>query len=224
MNHAMLDLETMGVTNSPALLQISAVQYDPFTGKMGAEFRQNICLESSVAAGLGVSASTIQFWMSPELQTARKWVLEKPKPLNEVLLAFTEWMKNNNIQFVHGNGSASDCVWLRSAYKAACIQAPFTFRQDMCMRTIRNLARDLGFIDTMIPFDGIPHDGLDDAKYQVKVEHQAIQFLLKYKVSEFVESFIKSVKETPISREEYSETRKSMSTLISDLRAFSDNF
>lgn len=223
MNHAMIDLETMGVTNSPALLQIAAVQYNPFTGEMGAEFRQNICLESSVAAGLDISASTVKFWMRPDLQTARLWVLENPRHLNEVLLNFSKWMKDHNIQYVHGNGSASDCVWLRSAYTAAKLPAPFTFREDMCMRTIRTLASELGFSNYII-FEGVQHDGLDDAKYQVKVEHAAIKFLLNYGIAGFIEDFVKSVRDTPVPREEYLDTKASMSSLIKDLRKFGGEY
>lgn len=223
MNHAMIDLETMGVTNSPALLQIAAVQYNPFTGEMGAEFRQNICLESSVEAGLDISASTVEFWMRPYLQTARMWVLENPKHINEVLLNFSKWMKDHNIEYVHGNGSASDCVWLRSAYTAAKQNPPFTFREDMCMRTIRTLASELGFSNSII-FEGVEHDGLDDAKHQVRVEAAAIQFLLKYGIPEFIEAFIQHTKDTPTPREEYAETNKVARKLFSDLRVFMDTY
>lgn len=66
-----------------------------------------------------------------------------------------------------GNGSASDNVWLRSAYSAAYLESPFIFRDDMCLRTLRNIAKQKGYT-TDFEFTGNKHDGLDDCRYQVK--------------------------------------------------------
>lgn len=176
---AMIDLESVGVENDPALIQISAVQFNPFTGKTGAEFDRVIDLQSALDAGLSVSAGSIKFWLthSSVTQDARDVVMKKTgdhglgdpyDSLENVLKDFTSWCNQYNIRYVHGNGSASDNIWLRSAYKAANLPAPFDFRDDVCFRTLRTMAIRTGWKNE-VDFEGIVHNGIDDAKHQVRV-------------------------------------------------------
>lgn len=185
LNDAMIDLESMGVGNSPALIQISAVQFDMFTGETGETFNEVIDLKSSMDAGLNISPGTIKFWMTNTTvsQEARELVMAETgdhtdgtNSLEDVLGRFSKWIEENDIQYVHGNGSASDNVWLRSSYEACNIKAPFTFRDDMCYRTLRTFAKRLGWVEE-IEFEGIVHNGIDDAKHQIRVLKDILNFL-----------------------------------------------
>ena len=185
LNDAMIDLESMGVGNSPALIQISAVQFDMFTGKTGKTFDEVIDLKSSMDAGLNISPGTIKFWMTngTVTQEARELVMAKTgdhadgsNSIQDVLAKFSEWIKENDIQYVHGNGAASDNVWLRSAYDACKIKSPFTFRDDICYRTLRTVAKRLGWVEE-VKFEGIVHNGIDDAKHQIRVLKDLLNFL-----------------------------------------------
>lgn len=175
---AMIDLESMGVSNNPALLQISAVQFDLFTCQTKSEFNVIIDLQSSIDAGLDITPSTIKFWMTDKsvTQEARHTVMQGGVSLSTALSMFTYWCKSNDIVYIHGNGAASDNIWLRSAYTATNLDAPFTFRDDMCYRTIRTLSKRLGWKET-IEFAGVVHNGIDDAKYQVKCLKSMLLFL-----------------------------------------------
>lgn len=64
MKDIMVDLESMGVGNNPALIQIAAVQFDINTGEIGNIFDMKIDLQSSLDAGLEISAGTVKFWMT----------------------------------------------------------------------------------------------------------------------------------------------------------------
>lgn len=172
-----MDLESMGVGNNPALLQIAAVQFDINTGEIGNTFDMKIDLQSSMDAGLDISAGTIKFWMTNRSvnQETRNIVMSETgdhskggNTLPSVCAQFARWLKENRIQYIHGNGAASDNVWLRSAFKASCIDCPeISFRNDMCYRTLKTLAKRTGWNEG-VDFVGNEHDGLDDAKYQVK--------------------------------------------------------
>lgn len=122
MQDAMIDLESIGVETDAALTQISAVQFNPFTGQMGSEFNRVIDLKSSLDAGLSISAGSIKFWLThPSVtQEARDVVMSKTgdqepalpeDSLSSVLADFKKWIKENDIRYIHGNGSASDNVW-----------------------------------------------------------------------------------------------------------------
>ncbi len=181
----MLDSETMGVGNSPALLQISAVQFDINTGEIGSTFDMKIDLQTSIDAGLDISAGTINFWMTNKdvTQEARENVLTETgdhkkggNTLSYVLNKFSYWIKTNSIKHVWGHGSASDNVWIRSAYDAVQMEYPFNFREDMCYRTLYKLAKRQGYVNS-VTREGIYHDGLDDAKHQVKCLMEIMKFL-----------------------------------------------
>lgn len=187
MRDCMIDLEAMGVTNSPALIQISAVQFNMFTGEMGATFDRVIDLKSSMDAGLDISPGTIKFWMTDNsvTQECREVVMSKTgdhspgkerDSLEQVLKDFSAWIKEHKIAYVHGNGTASDNVWIRSSYQACDLPLPFTFREDMCYRTIRTLCKRTGW-KYRVPFQGIVHNGIDDAKHQVRVLHKMLEHL-----------------------------------------------
>ena len=178
----MLDLESMGVGNNPALIQIAAVAFNSETGEEISKFDEKIDLKSSMDAGLTVTAGTIKFWMTHESvnQEARNIVMSETgdhgkdgQHINVVLLQFSEWYKslvethNLTLGGVWGNGSASDNVWLRSAYSATQLPTPFIFRDDMCLRTLRTIAKRKGY-KTSFEFDGNQHDGLDDCRFQIK--------------------------------------------------------
>lgn len=182
----MVDLESMGVGNSPALTQISAVTFDINTGEIGNKFNYIIDLKSSMDAGLTISAGTIKFWMTNPSVTheAREIVMsatsdhneDSVKTLERALTHFNAFININNVKYVHGNGVASDNVWLRSAFEAVNIKPNFTFRDDFCFRTIRTLAKRVGWEDN-VKREGIYHDGLDDAKHQVKVLRSCLEHL-----------------------------------------------
>ena len=181
----MLDLESMGVGNTPALIQVAAVAFNSETGQEVSKFDEKIDLKSSMDAGLTITAGTIKFWMtnSSVNQETREIVLSETgdhgkegQSLESVLRKFSLWydtLEGNNGDYdldvggVWGNGSASDNVWLRSAYDAISIKPPFIFRDDMCLRTLKSLAKRKGY-KTSFEFEGNQHDGLDDCRFQIK--------------------------------------------------------
>lgn len=185
MKDCMVDLETMGVGNKPALLQVSAVMFDINTGEVGSEFNMKVDLQSSMNAGLEVSAGTIKFWMTNQTvtQEARLGVMEETgdhgaggNELKEVMLKFREWLIRNEVKYIHGNGAASDNVWIRSAFSSVGVEDPVKFWGDMCFRTIKTLCKRAGWQDT-VKREGVYHDGLDDAKHQVRVLSSMFVFL-----------------------------------------------
>lgn len=178
----MLDLESMGVGNNPALIQVAAVAFNSETGEELSKFDEKIDLKSSIDAGLTISAGTVKFWMTNETvnQVTRDIVMSETgdhggegQHINVVLLKFSEWYKSlpekHNLELggVWGYGSASDNVWLRSAYSATQLPTPFIYRDDMCLRTLKTIATRKGY-KTSFKFEGNQHDGLDDCRYQIK--------------------------------------------------------
>lgn len=160
MRDIMVDLETMGVDNNAAIVSIGAVQFDPETGEIGSEFYEVIDLSSCVEAGLTLDASTIMWWVG-QSEAARKALMTPTGTLSEILEKFTRWLPSR--PKIWGNGATFDNIILRSAYKALSMDVPWKYYDERCFRTLKKEVPVAS-----VPFKGVHHNALDDARYQAQ--------------------------------------------------------
>lgn len=176
----MLDLETLGNRINPAIAQISAVGFTLETGVIeGSEFDVLVDTESCEVVGLETDPSTIKWW-SEQSQEAQDLVFSgdipnKPRmdiedALNEFTQYITYYRALGHKVYVWGNGIRADNVWLLSAYKACGKDDPLAYNEDLDYRTLHYLTKKKSGIDVkkVTEFDGVPHNALDDCKYQIK--------------------------------------------------------
>lgn len=172
--HAMLDIETVAKNNA-AMLSISAYQFNPFTGDILEKFEVFLELDSQIAIGQEVDHSTLMFWLTAE-DEARRDLINKCKSSGQTiqvaLQMFSQWMKVNGIDKVWGKGPSFDCSILSNAYHKCCLQKPWNYWDEFCVRTIIALDKS---VKKRIAFEGILHKGLDDAKHQIKMVHDIIK-------------------------------------------------
>lgn len=162
----MLDLETMGTGSTAAICAIGAVEFDLESGKLGREFYTIIDLESSVAAGGVIDASTVLWWLKQSAE-ARAELYSNGIDIEIALARFSHWLDECGCDpmelCIWGNGAAFDNVILRSAYKKAGLETPWEFWGDRCYRTAKNLLAGAEIVRT-----GIHHCAVDDAKDQAR--------------------------------------------------------
>lgn len=177
-NHLMLDIETLDLKPTAAVLSIAATFFDPFTGQLGASFERQINLKSCIDLGLTVDPETIMWWMdqSKEAQDPFRGN-SKADDLGGVLSAFSSWVRffhpGDGVAFsVWGNGKDFDCVIMENAYRAAGLKSltPWKFWETVDVRTLVSLAHAAGCEDfkANTPFEGIRHNALDDVNHQIK--------------------------------------------------------
>lgn len=167
-HHLMIDLETMGTNPDAPINSIGGKFFDPETGEMGPEFSKAIDLETS---GGIIDRKTIKWWAkrSREAQSA---IFTDEIPLDDALLQLREFINENSGEsFVQiwGNGANFDNVILRRSYERQGIPCPWRYYNDRDVRTIVELGNSIGFdVRMAIPFEGVPHNALDDARHQAK--------------------------------------------------------
>ncbi|EKS5486530.1 3'-5' exoribonuclease [Escherichia coli] len=167
-NHLSVDLETMGTNPDAPINSIGCKFFDPATGEMGPEFSKAIDLETS---GGIIDRKTIKWWAkrSREAQSA---IFTDEIPLDDALLQLREFINENSGEsFVQiwGNGANFDNVILRRSYERQGIPCPWRYHNDRDVRTIVELGNSIGFdVRMAIPFEGVPHNALDDARHQAK--------------------------------------------------------
>lgn len=168
----MFDFETMGVGRDAAVVALGAVKFNP-QGTITDEFYARIELESSVAAGLQMDASTVLWWLN-QAADARAELTDKSLerwPLQKALVAFSEWLiqgRDDEDEFPPPRGTfelwscgPDDLIWLRSAYAAAGLVMPVNFGDWRDFRTERQRWPQVN-----VEYGGTAHNALDDARNQ----------------------------------------------------------
>ncbi|WP_428845415.1 3'-5' exoribonuclease domain-containing protein [Escherichia coli] len=167
-HHLMIDLETMGKNPDAPIASIGAVFFDPQTGEQGPEFSKIIDMGT---CGGTVDISTIEWWLQRSGE-ARAAILADRIPLDDALLQLREFIDENSGEFfvqVWGNGANFGNVILRRSYERQGIPCPWLYYNDRDVRTIVELGNAIGFdVRMAIPFEGVPHNALDDARHQAK--------------------------------------------------------
>lgn len=60
----MIDIETLGTASDAAVLSIGMLEFDPYSGVMGAEQYHVLEVDSQLQAGASVTMGTIQWWIT----------------------------------------------------------------------------------------------------------------------------------------------------------------
>ena len=172
MTHVMLDLETMGNGKRAAIIAIGAVSFT--LDGVQERFYQQVSLESPIAAGMEMDASTVLWWLQQSDQARAAFMgNESASSLGDALDAFSAWYLTYGGGEVWVNGAAFDNTILSSAYRLTGREQPWKFRNDRCYRTIKAM-----YPQVALKRVGTHHNAVDDAQSQA--EHLiAIQYRLQ---------------------------------------------
>ena len=132
--HIVPDIETLSTAPNAMILSIGAVAV--VNGKIVGEFYQNIDSTNFEDLGFEASASTVDWWSSPERAEARADLQDDQVPLDEALQLFQQWIIEVKGVWIWGYGSDFDVVILKNAFDKMCIQWPFEFWNHRCLRTL----------------------------------------------------------------------------------------
>lgn len=179
MNDVMLDLETMGTGPRAVILSLGACFFDK--EEVGDQIYLVLDREEQIAKGREVDASTMSWWAEQSVE-ARKVFDEPQTPVEHALNAFSQFVElfatDPKDVRVWGNGSDFDNIILGTLYDLWGIKKPWSYRNNRCYRTLKNIA---------IPYDshdlpqceGTYHNALDDAIYQAAMAGRYLKGSLK---------------------------------------------
>lgn len=163
-----LDLETMGTNPKDAIMSIGIAPVDTKTRTIGEGFYTRISLESCQKLGMNLDASTVLWWMQQEEAARQEFKGNYAHtPIKDALLKTRDFIKEQAGDFeldeirVWGNGAMMDNAMLLAAFDMAKVEAPWSYRGDMCYRTLRALAPNA---EKVAP--EIAHHALSDAEAQ----------------------------------------------------------
>lgn len=168
-----IDLETLSLSYDAQILSIGAVFFDAETGVMGRDFYRSITVGSDPVGHF--DPDTEAWWKGQDPRASS--VLRDPlaDPAGVVLADFYQWVRSDSWHYdpsvrPWGNGSIFDIVILENAFRRFNIKTPWKFWD---VRDVRTVADFAGVSRYDIPFEGIAHFALDDAKHQAKIVCEA---------------------------------------------------
>lgn len=162
----MLDLETMSTHANAAIVSMGACAND---GR--PDFYARVDLQSCMALGLKVDASTIMWWLQQE-KAAQLALCGQGHSLSGALQNFAKWLKLNNQSDddhkpveceLWAFPASFDVTILEQAYKALGMRTPWHYRAPRCLRTAAALFPNVPKVTATTK-----HDALADAKAQMQ--------------------------------------------------------
>lgn len=166
MNNIMIDLETLSTRVNGVILSISAVRFDIKTGESGGFFHENINLIQSIRQGFVIDQSTFDWWQQQSDVAKALGFKINAKGAQEVISRFVYWTGNKDPNsIVWGNSARFDLGMLIYHMEKFNLKIPWKYYNERCHRTaVYVLDKEWD-----IPFEGVPHYGIDDCKHQIKI-------------------------------------------------------
>jgi hypothetical protein len=172
--HVMVDLETWGTLPGSALRSIGAVTFSPYGDAFEEKhFYANIDRVSCEDAGLVVNKDTAIWWEGQSIK-AQSRLTENCRPLRDVVHEFAIWWQSVGGTYVWSNGANFDEVLWRVAAERVDHGTPWKYWNVRDTRTCWHLAR---LNAKSVPFQGVQHDAIADARHQAKCVTKAYSML-----------------------------------------------
>lgn len=161
--HIMVDLETVDNSPTASIVSIGAVVFDA-NGLYGQYYKAVDWWDAITKYRRTKSDATMKWWseQSDEVRAALNTV---GVDLRVALANFTKFVQSAGPDVkVWGFGSTFDNVILQSAYEAVSYTRPWSFRNDMCFRTLKACVPMAQTVERQ----GTHHNALDDALHQAR--------------------------------------------------------
>lgn len=168
MKDVMIDFETLGNGTNKCVCQVGAVYFDNVTGELGKEIDLTIDASSHEAHGGKVDAKTVYWWLQ-QSDAARASITKADKiDIYPAFLQLNDFLADAKRIWSH---ATFDFVTLMETMKQLNITPTFRYKAGLDLRTLVYLS---GTSFDKTQREGVHHDGLADAKYQVKYAVEAL--------------------------------------------------
>lgn len=173
--NVVLDLETLGLSEDAAILQIGCAipKFDHYKiPNLTPHFTATVKYETAINSEFAKDSSTLDWWEKQSL-LARKVVFSGQDSYEDVLHQFEFWIQTIKLQGLTvrmwGNGPEFDNRLLDYTLRAYNVRGLWDFRDNHSIRTLKTL-----FPITIVedPVHELKHTALGDALYEARLMHE----------------------------------------------------
>lgn len=174
MNTLVVSLQTYGARPGCAILSISAVPMDIYTGQLGNPFFCAINLDKSLEAGFHIEREAVNWWKEQDkdfYQVNHSGVLGP----YEAIESLNEWVRGvfgDEPFFVYGNSMRFDFSILHEACMRLRLPYPFDYYWERDFKTLVNIADWSRKIRNSIPTSTLRDHPEDECIWQARVIYQ----------------------------------------------------
>ena len=165
MNHAMIDIETLGIGQQVPLFEIGACIFKPKEKRIGNSYQFNVdLLDVILSTGFVPQKGTIDWWRTQEYDPR----CQPRLTLKDALLGLNHVLEEHSVTHVWGNSPSFDCVILEQHYEAIGLKKPWSYYKELDFRTIKWLYRDYVGLD-LGETGAVSHNAREDAMRQAEL-------------------------------------------------------
>lgn len=172
----MLDLETMGLPPTGAIVGIGACFFDLHKCAIGPTFYQAVNLATSARAGMTMDPGTVMWWLG-QGDEARRSIMWNTVALDVALCDLNEWMQQHTRPRdcrVWGNAPSFDMSLLRFAFGACGMDTPWHYTNERDFRTVRAMYPKVEYNtdDKGTDAHNAMHDAVFQANHLIKIRNR----------------------------------------------------
>jgi hypothetical protein len=169
--HMMIDLETFGVGERAAIVQMGVCVFDPRPGPPSVVWTRqwNIHLKSSIALGGEIDEDALMWWMK-QSEEARMSVSAPNLGILEAISNLKGLYHIHGCEAVWSHGSCFDIAILNGYYRRAGMESPWPYHAVRDTRTLYDLA-------DYRPSRVVAHTAMADAVAQARDVQAAYELL-----------------------------------------------
>lgn len=166
MNHAMIDIETLGIGQQVPLFEIGACVFEPKEKLIIGSIQFNVdLLDVIISTGFTTQQGTIDWWRQQKIAISGTMLRHS---LKDSLLSLTNFLEKNKVTHVWANSPSFDCIILEAHYEAIGLKKPWSYSKELDFRTIKWLYRDYVGLD-LGEVPSVSHNAREDAVQQTEL-------------------------------------------------------
>lgn len=167
----MVDLETLDIKSTAAIVSIAAVDFDPM-GYIGEKFHRNVTFESAVYYGT-VSGQTLEWWFHQSEEVRNSLFEPEPVGLERALHDLVCFMLRCQIDGVWADSPAFDISILKNAFERCDMRWLVPYYDERDVRTLKKILPK----EEWPEFEGTLHHPVDDAIFQARLVQKFFRWM-----------------------------------------------
>lgn len=164
--HLMIDLETLGTSSQPPLLQISAATFDPMGEGWFAEFNIHVDVQSCLDLGTRIEWGTIEWWLKQSDEARRNVLNANRQPIRDCVVSLFLFAKAHRVKYVWSHGLSFDIPIISAYARRLDIREPWSYKDVRDTRTLFDLV-NINVWEAANSVSGPTHDAVVDVRKQV---------------------------------------------------------
>lgn len=164
---AVLDIETLGVGHNAVVASVGIAMLDRVNLALGLGLHVVLPIKPQMAWKRSVDCDTLQWWANQNKELYTQLFQSSDPYVANVLNQINTFLADNGFtseSMIWGNPASFDCDILRSLYEDCSYACQWSWRQQMCLRTLRKLWPSSTPLPDQDP--ATKHHALRDAEFQ----------------------------------------------------------